>query len=201
MTRNESELTGRRFARWVVISRDTRPRYWMCRCDCGTVRSVFVGHLKRGNTSSCGCLHKELSKARATKHDAHGSPEYRAWSLAKTRCTNPNREKYRRYGARGIRMCERWANDFSVFLADMGHKPAGTSLERINNDGPYAPDNCRWATPAEQSRNTIRNKRITIDGETRIASDWASSVGVPAGRIYARLRAGWTHREVVYGKR
>lgn len=154
-------------ARWA------RPQSeWYCRCDCGTRRVVSGGNLTRGLTLSCGCLRRELlaeSKKGNEYNHKHGhapagrsSPEYRAWAKMKDRCGNPNSAEYKNYGARGIAVCERWSgrSGFPNFLADMGPRPSPElSLDRIDNGGDYTPNNCRWATRAQQNANRRPYKR------------------------------------------
>jgi hypothetical protein len=133
--------------------------WWQCECKCGNQIVVSVGNLQSKNTHSCGCLQHEqrvkMGRANRTHGDAtQETPEYKAWAGMKMRCFNPNDSAFIDYGARGITVCDRWSSSFQNFLADMGRRPSDEhSLDRINNDGPYAPDNCRWATRSQQSSN------------------------------------------------
>lgn len=126
-------------------------------------------------------------------------PEYAALRDAVQRCTNPNNHAFDRYGGRGIRVCRRWSgpNGFDYFYADMGPRPEGHSLDRIDNDGDYEPDNCRWTTTSRQNRNTRVNKRITVDGETMCVTAWAERTGLGRTTINNRLRAGWSPDDAV----
>lgn len=131
--------------------------YWKCRCSCGAIVDVVVGNLRSGNTKSCGCKKAErIAKARSVHgHNKRGasSREYNSWASMKARCENPTNHKYRIYGARGISICDRWKESFVAFLEDMGQRPPGTSLDRIDVDGNYEPGNCRWADPKTQTSN------------------------------------------------
>lgn len=146
-------IEGQRFGRVVTIEAIKIPgrkgTFWKCQCDCGNQVTKYAGHMRAGQVKSCGCV-----KGANRTHQMSGSPEYRAWDNARSRCYREKDRKYPHYGGRGIAMCDRWRNSFQAFIADMGRKPSAKhSLDRINNDGPYAPDNCRWATSIEQNNN------------------------------------------------
>lgn len=199
----QKDVTGMRFGRLLVLelfdvvtskSGFSMTR-WKCLCDCGAVRNVRRQHLVSGHTNSCGCLNKEITTARNLKHNCSPrsghTPEYSVWSTMITRCENPRREKFARYGARGISVCERWRGSFECFLEDMGPKPSPQhSIDRIDNDGNYEPSNCRWATVAEQARNRSSTVMIEAFGKRQCMSDWAKEIGISVQTIRERLKRG-----------
>lgn len=166
------DLTGAVFGR-LTVKRYLGKRKWECICECGVIKAVSADNLKSKQIMSCGCLFKELLSKRNTKHGLTGSPTYKSWAQAKERCTNQNNPNYNRYGGRGIQMCERWLNSFENFLADMGEKPTKKhSLDRIDNDKGYSPDNCRWATSFEQCNNRHTSRLVAAFGEIKTMPQW-----------------------------
>lgn len=124
-------------------------------------------------------------------HGMTGTPTYNVWRNMRARCYNPRCDKYHRYGGRGIEVCGRWRDSFIEFYSDMGDKPAGRSLDRIDNNGNYSPENCRWSTQEEQCLNKEVNVRVTIDGATRTFIQWCRHLNITPGTVYSRLYKGW----------
>lgn len=158
------DLTGKVFSRWTVIEKadyvEGRHTYWICRCSCGTVRSIDGTCLRNGSTRSCGCLMKEEN----TVHGLNDTRIQNIWENMIQRCYNASAPNFHNYGERGIYVCDRWKNSLSNFFEDMGHPPEGMSIDRIDNNDGYFPANCRWATDSEQCRNSRQSRRWYING-------------------------------------
>jgi hypothetical protein len=172
--------------------------FWTCRCECGVVNDYRHGDLRNGRTTSCGCARRQINAAAATKHGHCFTPEYEVWKGMKARCYNRNHIYYARYGGRGITVCDAWRNNFPAFLRDMGQRPSPHhSIERNDNDRPYEPSNCRWATVAEQGSNTTRCRRVTHHGKTQSMLAWAKELGVPYQSLRRRIAAGLAIADIV----
>lgn len=193
------DITGQRFGQWMVVklagrkptTRGKHRLLWLCRCACGNSGYLTSGTLRFGASKSCGCNRVEVALKNFRTHGKTGSPEHVSWKAMHTRCVNPNQPEWHRYGGRGIKMCDRWRK-FENFLADMGQKPTPShQLDRINTDGDYAPDNCRWATTVEQQRNKTSNHNLTFRGETKCISAWSEELSIPFRRISDRINRGW----------
>ncbi|MGB1272517.1 MAG: AP2 domain-containing protein, partial [Endozoicomonas sp.] len=170
MSGKPEDITGLKVNRLTAVSfshRNTQgQRLWLCRCDCGADTYSTVGALKRGHKKSCGCLKIELFKKNATKHGMSGTGEYSIWEHVIQRCTNPNNDRYSKYGGRGIKVCKRWMS-FESFIFDMGPRPTQKhSIDRIDNNKGYSPSNCKWSTHTEQARNTgmFKNNTTGVKG-------------------------------------
>jgi hypothetical protein len=201
---NFKDLTRQPFGRLIVLSRATNApsggTRWLCQCTCGNTTIVATQSLLRDHTTSCGCWMREASLKRSTKHGAAKhrqlTPEYRIWCHMRQRCSNPRDHSYRFYGARGITVDASWLHDFPQFLADMGPRPSlRHSLERRDNDGPYSPTNCYWATQAQQARNTRRTVLLTWNNETHCLQDWARILGIAHETLRYRL-AHWPYDKI-----
>lgn len=190
------DLTGQRYGRLTVVGPYVNKR-WTCRCDCGNVKEVFQGSLRRGWTKSCGCLNSEMTAKRNRKHGLtkqnQKPAEFTVWVLMRTRCQDPDASSYPHYGGRGITVCERWASSFEAFMKDMGPRPSEShQLDRIDNNGPYSPENCRWTDKVTQMNNTRVNHLLTLDGTTRTIANWSRATGIRPETIRQRIsKLGW----------
>lgn len=165
-----------------------------CECVCGKETIVDSVSLRNGNTKSCGCRRAVVSREKATTHGMAGSPTYRSWQDMVKRGTGKNRPD--RYFDRGVRVCQRWRK-FENFLADMGEKPQGMSLDRKNNNGNYSPKNCRWATPLQQANNKSNNRILRYRGMNYTMAELVRLSGHPYARFQMRIIAGWSVKDAV----
>jgi hypothetical protein len=179
------------------VLRRHRKSSWLCRCNCGKQRIVEGCNLVTGKSASCGCWRNEVNRKRNSTHGASRSREYTSWNAMKMRCLNPRRTSYKDYGGRGIRISPRWISSFETFLADMGPRPPGTTLERIKTSGNYEPGNCCWATRLVQNNNTKQNVLLQFNGKLRTVAQWARELSIKAPTLRRRLAAGWTIAETL----
>lgn len=190
------DLSGRRFGRLVTLRQSPervgskRCICWVCACDCGKEVVVRGYSLRDGNTKSCGCLFTEAVTTHGQTLGRKGTATYRSWDHMVQRCTNQNNTQFADYGGRGISVAAKWLS-FEVFVADMGERPAGMTLDRINVNGNYEPGNCRWATRRQQANNTRRNTMITYGGRTMSIADWARSKSLSRPCLEGRLKRKW----------
>lgn len=202
------DLTGQRFGRLTVIERaenyvspkGRQAARWTCRCDCGGITTVVGGDLRYGKTKSCGCLEEESRhQSRNAKHGKFGTSLYNVWCGMKKRCLNPRNRFYRRYGGRGITVCPQWIRDFQDFYdwaISHGYRK-GLSLDRIDNDKGYSPENCRWATKEEQGNNKGNNRMFILGGEKKTLAELCRIYSKNRSKVDNRLRSGWTIEEAL----
>lgn len=201
----KKNLLGKKFTRLTVVAEVGRSNagkvLWLCVCECGGETTTTTSALNSGNTLSCGCFQRERTSEAATTHGQSRTLLYGVWKGIIKRCYKQSEPNYPRYGGRGITVCPEWRESFQAFERDMGAGYApGLSIERCDNDGPYAPWNCRWATDEEQRRNTRRNVWLEFQGVRMVAADWADALGMPQPRLKARLDRGWpVHRALTEG--
>ena len=200
MSRPCDNLIGMVFGRWTVVSRSKNRSYngnvkWLCRCQCGTEKEVAGDFLKRNKSTSCGCYQKEKMHWIQLSGISH-TPEYTTWMSMLSRCENPNDAAYKHYGGRGITICDEW-HDINNFIADMGKKPSGKSLDRIDVNSHYNKNNCRWATPKEQQNNRRNNIVLTINGISKTLSEWSKETGICHKTLDSRFRRGWNPVDIL----
>ena len=200
------EMIGKQYGNWTVISyshsvdnskfrkdknafvKDVR-HYMLVECICGTVRSVRKDGLTSGSTKSCGCTNR-----RNSTHNLSKTKLYYTYQGIKRRCYNSKSEQFKNYGGRGIKMCDEWLNDSESFFewSKRNGFSEELSIDRINNDGDYSPENCRWVDMRTQSRNKRTNVHVTYKGKTQLLVDWAKEKGMNRGTLSSRLNSGWT---------
>lgn len=164
---------------------------WSTVCDCGEARDEDGRNLRCGNVTSCRSCGRSRTTLASITHGASSSAEHRIWRGIKTRCLNPKTACYKNYGQRGITICTRWAESFTAFMEDMGSRPSPQhSVERKDNDGPYSPENCVWATAKDQALNRRTNRILTVGGVSKPVGVWAKEKGVPYDTLLARIRYG-----------
>jgi hypothetical protein len=168
---------------------------FICRCDCGVIKTLPAYYLTCGDTTSCGCARRDMMQ----KHGLSRHPLGSTWRKLVRRCTDATNPGWHNYGARGITVCPQWLGEggFKQFILDMGERPPGHTIERIDNDGPYRPDNCRWATNSEQQRNTRRTLFIEHNGLRLCVTDWAKKTGLSRSAISERFKKGRPINEVL----
>lgn len=204
------DLKKDKYGRWTLLSESAKTRSnhkrYLCRCECGVVRTVRMIHLKSGASKSCGCLKREICAESGRRNRIHGNAgeratlTYKSWRAMTQRCCNPKNAGYSIYGAKGISVCDRWKTSFQNFLADMGERPtASHSIDRINPRGQYDPANCRWATPLQQQRNRTNNTFVTIDGVRKCVTEWVEAPGsVSKSAFRRRIQSGWEPKRALF---
>ncbi len=200
LTDRFQDITGQRYGILIVVRPfgytrqpcGKRLLHWLVRCNCGNEKTALRANLDAGRTNSCGC------REGGYRHGKIHVPEYNRWKAMRSRCTYRKAECYPNYGGRGIKVCERWngPNGFANFLADMGAMPSCKhTLDRINNDGDYCPENCRWTTYKDQRRNTRTNRLVTYSGETKTLAEWIEILRLNGRLIRTRIERGWPSEE------
>ncbi len=196
---------GKRFGKLTVIKQNigAKKTSWECLCDCGNTTVVVGGNLTSRNTISCGCVRLSNYK-NGTNNRKHGmvhTVEFFTWSRIKQRCYNTSNLKYPSYGERGIKVCDRWLESFNNFFEDMGYRPSDcNSIDRIDNDGDYCPENCKWSTPKEQANNRRLRKSISYNGITMSYAWWSLSLGGTRHLVSHRIKRGWSEERAVSTK-
>ncbi len=183
-------MTGQKFGRLEVI-RLSSDKKWECICDCGSVVRVVWRSLVTSNTSSCGCLRRELRTRKNTTHNKSRTKVYKIWCGMIKRCYNQKSKSYKDYGGRGIEVCERW-QEFENFYVDMGDPPKGYTIERRDNDKGYFLENCCWVTKSEQNNNQRTNHLIEFNGVIKNISQWEKYLGFPESTIHKRIFRNWS---------
>ena len=185
---------GDKFGLLNVISAGAlrgRNRYWLCLCECGNQKEICYSSLSSGRTKSCGCLNSKLASDRKFLHGKSKTPIYSVWTNMKARCLNSENSSFKNYGGRGIKICDSWMN-FENFLNDMGEPLEKLEIDRIDNDGDYRKDNCKWSTVKQQNENKRSNRRFMLNGESKTLSQLSEESGVNYFKLRARLlRLNW----------
>lgn len=198
------DITGQKFGRWTVIEYAGKSKYgaymWKCQCECGTVRNVVGGTLRMGISKSCGCINKEIPHDHYKTHGGKNDRLYGVWRGIKTRCYNSNDKAYKWYGGRGIKMCDEWKNNYQSFkdwAIETGYNPDAKkyecTIDRIDDDGDYSPDNCRWVNQIVQSNNRLSNHTIEYNGEVHTITQWSKITGIRKDTLRRRIVVyGWS---------
>ncbi len=194
---SKREYVNQRFGQLTIVENPIRTngsRFVTAKCDCGTVRVFRLYDILKKDSTSCGCVKIAMLKDRVSKHQLTQHKLYRVWCGIKERCNNPNHDMYIHYGQRGINICEQWANDFPPFYnwAISNGWIDGLTIDRVNNDLGYSPENCRMATRTEQQRNKRTNNMVTFQNRTQCLSAWAEELRMNYNVLRSRLRIGWT---------
>lgn len=190
-------ITGKHYGRLVAIEKVDNDRNnhkrWLCKCECGNEATVLENDLVTGKTRSCGCYYKETRKTVSKTHGGSKTRLFHIWSSMRNRCENPSHKDYGYYGGRGITVCDEWNEyeAFSKWAYENGYAD-NLSIDRIDVNKGYSPDNCRWADAITQANNTRRNRMITYNGETKSLAMWARQYDLPQKLVRRRLEDGWT---------
>lgn len=174
---------------------------FLAKCTCGNTSEVLWSRLASGKTTSCGCYRVEASRLKQITHGMRATPEYAIWCAMRSRTSNPNSRVFRIYGGRGISVCQRWKDSFEAFIADVGRRPSPKhSLERLDVNGDYTPENVVWASMKTQQRNRRNNHMLTIGSETKCLAEWAEISGIQYATLLRRVKVGWSPYDAVFAK-
>lgn len=195
-------LTGKKFGRLTVVKRAEKGLFktvrWLCKCDCGNETYVDSYSLTHGETTSCGCFHRECVAKQCTTHGKANTRLYSTWCNMKQRCYNPKNTEFDSYGGRGIIMCQEWQEFLPFYNWAMGNGyQDNLTIDRINNNGNYEPSNCRWINYKTQANNTRRNHLITYKNETKTMTEWAEIKNISYTFLRRRLNLGWSAEEAL----
>lgn len=199
-------MIGQKFGRLTVIEeckeRDKhRHILFKCVCDCGNYVNVLGTELRNGRTKSCGCLQKEKAKEANTKHGKRNTRLYRIYYAMINRCYRINNANYINYGGRGIVVCDEWKHNFEAFYNwAINNYKEGLTIDRIDHDGNYEPDNCKWITYKEQNNNKRNNIKITYNGKTQTLKQWADELRVNYSTLKSRHRNKWSVKDILFGR-
>ena len=203
------DLKGKHFGKLTVIEKienKGKKVCWKCKCECGNYKDVISCHLLSGAINNCGCLKKDKIKRIKTKHGKSKTKLFRVWAHMKDRCYREKDKRFRNYGGRGIKICEEWLNKENGFInfynwaIKNGYKE-NLSIDRIDNDGNYEPQNCRWTTMKVQANNTTRNHYLTYKGEKHTIAEWSTLTNIQQETIRKRLKRNWTIERTLNTKR
>lgn len=189
-----ADMKGKRYFDLLVLAYSHTKggkAYWYVQCVCENKKTVRGEHLRAGKVKSCGYLNRKKCKLNPITHGMSKTPIYTTWQAMKDRCFNTKADNYINYGGRGITVCDRWVNSFENFIIDMGPRPEGKTLDRINNNKNYSPENCQWSTPKVQASNRRNSKIISYKGLSLTVAEWAGEIGVKVGTLYSRLYRDW----------
>lgn len=196
------DLKNKKFGNLMPISMEYvkgKRAFWKCLCDCGNEKIIRADHLISGHTQSCGCISKSTHKATHSKHNKSDTKLYKIWSSIKQRCFYEKSTNYKNYGGRGISICKEWKDNFQSFYdwsISSGYKE-GLSIDRVDVNGIYCPENCRWATIIEQSNNKRNNVIIEFNGVKKPLNYWEQKTGLSREIIYKRIRRGWEVKDAL----
>lgn len=196
------DLSNKQFGKLRVVRKvqnQNNKTMWECKCDCGNTTFVITANLTCNRVKSCGCLRKEKTILRSTTHNQRHTNLYEVWKTMKQRCNNPNNKTYKNYGGRGISICKEWNDKFDCFYMwsiDNGYKQ-GLTIDRIDNNGDYCPENCRWTDRITQANNSRWNKHIIVNGKDDTLANWLRFYNLKYYKYYNRIKKGYTDQEAL----